>query len=173
MHGLGDDEAEVVCEAVRKPPMPVRGRIRMTESRLHPYVAIAHLHRARRHVVRPEVEGAAAFEIEAGVVPMTGQDAVLDAAALEWEAHVRATVVEGEDAPAVVDDEDRTMAAVYDEPPLRLQLLEAPGEREFLVRRVHEHISRTRPPIPFNIGIRSRERPAPHSWRLLISPCGL
>ena len=130
-------------EAVRKPLAPVRGGIGMTERGLHPDVAVAHLDRADRHVVRPQVEGAAAFEIEAGVVPMTGQDAVLDAAALEREAHVRATIVEGEDAPAVVDDEDRTMATVHDEPPLRLQLLEAPREREFLVRRVHAHTSRS------------------------------
>src|SRR5262245_66254702 len=65
----------------------------------------------------------------------------LDAAALEREAHMRATIVEGEEAPAVVDDEDRTMAAVHDEPSLRLQLLEASGKRELLVRRVHEHAS--------------------------------
>ena len=53
-----------------------------------------------------------------------------------------ATIVEGEDAPAVVDDEDRTMATVHNEPPLSLQLLKAPREREFLVRRVHEQTSR-------------------------------
>ena len=29
MHRLGDDETEVVREAVRKPPMPVRGGIGM------------------------------------------------------------------------------------------------------------------------------------------------
>jgi hypothetical protein len=121
--------------------------------------------RADRYVVRPQVEGAAAFEIEAGVVPMTGQDTVLDAAALEREAHVRATIVEGEDAPVVVDDEDRTMATVHNQPPLRLQLLKASREREFFVRRVHEHTSRTRPlalsvpPINLNIGILSRKRP--------------
>jgi hypothetical protein len=33
---------------------------------------------------------------------------------------------------------------VHNEPPLRLQLLEAPREREFLIRRVHEHTSRSR-----------------------------
>src|SRR5215510_8641699 len=43
-------------------------------------------------------------------VPRTGQDTVLDAAALEREVHVRAPVVEGEHAPAVVDHEDRTIA---------------------------------------------------------------
>src|SRR5438445_13621861 len=97
----------------------------MSERGLHPDVTIAHLDRADRHVVRPEVEGAATFEIEASVVPVTGQDAVLDAAALEREAHVRAPIVEGEDTPAVVDDEDRTMATVHDELPLDLQLLKA------------------------------------------------
>ena len=76
MHGLGDDEAEVVGEAVFKPLTPVRGGIGMTERRLHPDVAIAHLDRADRYVVRPKIEGAATFEIEAGVVPMAGQDAV-------------------------------------------------------------------------------------------------
>jgi len=53
MHGLGNDEAEVVGEAVRKPLMPVRGEIGMGERGLHPDVTIAHLDRADRHVVRP------------------------------------------------------------------------------------------------------------------------
>jgi hypothetical protein len=56
---------------------------------------------------------------------VTGQDAVLNAAALERKAHVRAPIVEGEDAPAVVKDQDRTMATVHDEPPLDLQFLKA------------------------------------------------
>jgi len=41
MHGLGNDEAEVVGEAVRKPLMPVRGEIGMSERGLHPDVTIA------------------------------------------------------------------------------------------------------------------------------------
>ena len=90
---------------------------------------------------------------------MTGQDAVLDTAALKREAHVRATIVECKDAPAVVDDEDRTMCTVHNEPPLRLQLLKAPGEREFFVRCVHRDSSSTRswgdvaPRSTVNIGI--------------------
>jgi hypothetical protein len=144
VHGLGNDEAKVVGEAARKPLMPVRGGIGMGERGLHPDVTITHLDRADRHVVRPEVEGAAAFEIEASVVPVTGQDAVLDAAALEREAHVRAPIVEGEDAPAVVDDEDRTMVTVHDELPLDLQLVKAARQRKFLARHVHEHTSHCR-----------------------------
>jgi hypothetical protein len=85
--------------------MPVRGGIRVSKRGLHPDLAIAHLDWTHWRVVRPQIEGAAAFEIKAGVMPMTGQNAVLDTAALERKAHVRATVVKREDAPAVVYDE--------------------------------------------------------------------
>src|SRR5262245_39261457 len=101
-------------EAIRKPLTPVRGG--MTERGLHPHLAITHLERAERHIARPQVEGAAAFEIEAGLVPRTGQDTVLHAAAREREVPVRAQVVEGEHASAVVDHEDRTIATGHDEP---------------------------------------------------------
>jgi hypothetical protein len=141
MYRLGDDKPEVVGQAIRKPLTPVGSGIGMTERSFHPNLSVAYLDRADRHVVRPQVEGAAAFEIEAGMVPMTGQDSILQAAALEWEAHVRAAIVESKDAPAVVDDKDRTMATVHNKPPLRLQLLQAPHERELLVRGVHEYRS--------------------------------
>jgi hypothetical protein len=70
---------------------------------------------------------------------MTGRDAVLDAAAFKREAHVRATIVEGEDAPAVVDDKDRTMATVQNEASFGLQFVKAAREHEFLIRHVHKH----------------------------------
>src|SRR5262245_866346 len=141
MHGLGDDEAEVMGEAVREPLTPVRGGIRMTERGLYPDVAIAHLDRADRYVVRPQIECAAAFEIEAGMVPMTGQDSVLEAAALEREAHVRAAIVETKDTSAVVHDKNWTMATVHTAPPHRIQPLTPARECEFLVRRVHDYRS--------------------------------
>src|SRR5262245_47888452 len=87
LHRLGDDKTEIVCQAVRKPLAPVGGGIDVTECGFHPHVSIAYLDRANRYVVCPQVEGAAAFEIEAGVVPVTGQDAILDAAAFERETH--------------------------------------------------------------------------------------
>jgi hypothetical protein len=61
----------------------------MTECGFHPNVSITYLDRANRYVVYPQVEGAAAFEIEAGVVPMTGQDSVLEAAAFNRGAVAR------------------------------------------------------------------------------------
>jgi hypothetical protein len=72
-----------VRKAVIKPVTPMRDRIGVAECGLHPDFAVAHLDRACRGVVRPQVEGVAASEIEARMVPITDQDAVLDAAALE------------------------------------------------------------------------------------------
>ena len=141
MHRFGENKTEVVGQAIRKPLTPVGGGIGMTERSFHPNLSVAYLDRADRYVVRPQVEGAAAFEIEAGVVPMTGQDSVVEAAALEWETHVRAAIVESKDAPAVVDDKDRTMATVHNEAPLHLQLIKAARECEILVRRIHEYRS--------------------------------
>jgi hypothetical protein len=46
-------------------------------------------------------------------------------------------IVEGKDAPAVVDHQDRTVAAVNNEPSLRPEFCEAPCEREFRRRRIH------------------------------------
>jgi len=100
----------------------------MTKRRLHPDFAIVHLDRADRCIVRPQVEGTAAFEIKPGVVPMTGQDAVFDAATLEREAHMRAPIVERKHAPVIVDNQDRTVTAMHNEPPLRHEFFKAPCE---------------------------------------------
>jgi len=115
----------------------------MAERGPHPDGAVPYLDGANRNVVRPQVERAAAFEIKASVVPMTGQDTVLDTAAFERKAHVRATIVEREDAPPIIDNQDRTLAPVYDEHPLCLQFFEGSGKRKSLVRRVHEQISQS------------------------------
>jgi hypothetical protein len=116
-----------VRKAIVKSPTPVRGGIGMAERGLHPDLAIANLDRTGWGVVGPQVEGAAAFEIETGVMPMAGQDPVLDAAPIERETDVRATVVEREDAAAVVHDQDRAAAAVHDKPAFRLQFIKAAG----------------------------------------------
>jgi hypothetical protein len=117
--------------------------ISMAERGPHPNGAVPYLEGANRNVVRPQVERAAAFEIKASVVPMTGQDAVLDTAAFKRKAHVRATIVEREDAPPIIDNQNRTVAPVDDKHPLCLQVIEGSGKRKSLVRRVHEQISRS------------------------------
>jgi SHS2 domain-containing protein len=123
------DKDKRMVGIIREPLTPVRGGIGMTQTGLHPDFAIAQFDREDRYVIRPKIKGAAALEIEAGVVPMTGKDAVLDAPPFEREAHVRATIVEGKDAPTVVDNKDWTMAAVQP-----FELLEHPAEIKLRAR---------------------------------------
>ena len=114
------------------------GRVGMAEDRPHPHlVGLAELDRAGRHVVGPEIKRAAACEIEPGMVPMTGQDPVRDAATFQRETYVRATVVEREDASFIVDEQDRRMPTLYDEPALGLQLVEAAGPHKLRGQRIH------------------------------------
>jgi hypothetical protein len=63
--------------------------------------------------------------IEAGVVPVAGQGAVLDASAIQGKAHMRAAIVEREDTTFVVHDEYRSMRPVHHQ--RRLQKIPAPS----------------------------------------------
>jgi hypothetical protein len=125
LHGLGDDKAEVVGEAVVESSTPMRRRIGVAEGRRHPNLSATHFDGTGRHVVSPQIEGAATRQVEAGVVPVAGQDTVVDAAAVERKAHVRTAIVERENALAGVNDEDRTVRPADDELSLCLQFLEA------------------------------------------------
>ena len=93
---LGQDQGDVALEAVPQPPLPVGRRV-FPRRRVHPHLAVANLRGEGADVVGPEVEGAAGGQVEAGVVPVTGQDAVLDGAPVQGEAHVGAAVVDGMD----------------------------------------------------------------------------
>src|SRR5215207_3928440 len=98
-HALGDHEAKVVGKPVLEPTAPVARGVAMTKRGLDPDLAVVtHLDRTGRDIVGPKIEGAAARQVEARVMPMAGQDAVLDAAAIERKAHMRAAVVKGENA---------------------------------------------------------------------------
>ena len=93
---------------------------------MHPYFIPPQFDRAGRHIVRPKIEGAAARKIKSRVVPVAGQNAVLDASAVEWEAHMRTTVVEGKDSTPVFNDQNGAMRATDDEPPFALEFLDCP-----------------------------------------------
>src|ERR1700730_3194949 len=71
------------------------------------------------------------------MVPVARQDAVLDAAMIEWETHVRAPIVQCEHVPALVHEENRAMSAVHNDPPLGFQLLEAARAHEIRGRSIH------------------------------------
>src|ERR1700732_851571 len=90
---------------------PVSRGIREPEFGLHPYFIRARFSRAGRHIVRPKIEGAAARKIKSRVVPVAGQNAVLDAPAVEWEPQMRTAVVQGKDPTPVFDDQNGAMRA--------------------------------------------------------------
>ena len=50
---------------------------------------------------------AAAGQVEPGVVPIAGEDAVFHTPAMQRKAHVRTAVFHGEDFPVVVEHRDR------------------------------------------------------------------
>ena len=104
MNRLADDQTEIVGQPVVQPSAPVFRRVGLSERRLHPHVRVTHLDGTGRHVVGPQIEGAAAREIEACVMPVAGQNAIVDASAVERKAHVRTTIVKSEDTAAVVND---------------------------------------------------------------------
>jgi len=108
---LREPERDRGQPAATRPPAPMRTRIRVAEDGSHPDFAVTDFGGAARHVVCPQIEGAATREIEGGVVPVTGQGAVLDAAAIQGKAHMRAAIVEREDMTFVVDDEYSVDAA--------------------------------------------------------------
>ena len=110
---------------------------RAAERRPHPNIpASLDLDWAGRNVVGPQVEGAAACELEARVMPMACENAVVDGSSIERKAHMRAAVVQGEHPPAIVDEKDRSMAPMEDEPSLFLQLVKGISAR-VRRRRVH------------------------------------
>jgi hypothetical protein len=74
-------------------------------------------------------------------VPVGGQGSILDATAIQRKAHMRAAIVEREDATFVVDDEYRTMPPVRDQTSLRFQLLEAARTHEIRGGCVREQSS--------------------------------
>jgi hypothetical protein len=84
-------------------------------------------YRERRKIVGEGVEGTTARELEAGVMPVTGDDAIGDAAAAHGEAHVRTSIVDGEDV-AVAPEQGNGVAARADDTHLLLaQLFDRAG----------------------------------------------
>ena len=97
------------------------------------------LDREGRQVVGPQVKGAAAREVKPRMVPMAGEDAIGDRAAVQREAQMRAAIIHREHAALVVDHEDRAVPAAQNDPPLRLELLDRPGADEIVFSRTHHN----------------------------------
>ena len=94
---LGDHQRDVAFQAVAQSAAQVFLGIG-TRGEVYPYTAIAYFHRESADIIGKLVECATTGEVEAGVMPVTGEDAVADRAAIQWEAHVGAAIVHRVDA---------------------------------------------------------------------------
>src|SRR5690606_12464675 len=101
----------------------------------HPDHPVAQLHRRGRQVVSPGIEGSAAGEIEAGMVPVAGQNSVLDRTAVQREAEMRAAIVDRKYAPPFMNDEQRAVLAPHDNTSVGPDLVERGDADEAVVGR--------------------------------------
>src|SRR2546421_176730 len=110
--------------AISRGALPAPPPILAPGVQVDPDRAVAHLDRVDTHVVGEGIEGAAAAQVEARVVPVTGQDAVAAAATAQREAHVRAAVVDGVHGVFVVEERDTVAATGHDDHALPAHVVE-------------------------------------------------
>jgi hypothetical protein len=95
------------------------------------------------------VEGAAGREVKAGVVPVAGEDSVAERTAVEWEAHVRAPIVDGVNLIPVGEQTECVPIDVDDQPPGSAQFGERCGAYQRLgVDRSHRLLLGRGTPTP-------------------------
>ncbi len=93
----------------------------------HEHVVAAYVDVEAARVVGPEVERAARNEVEARVMPVTGDESGLDGALVERKAEVRAPVLDREGGVVVPEHDDGQRADLREEPPVRLQVCQGTG----------------------------------------------
>jgi hypothetical protein len=106
MHdGFRDDQREILPKPGGQTFGPVFDRVpRPARIRSHVEFSVSHLGRITRDVVGPKVEGIPARQIKTGVMPVAGEDAVLNRPLRQRKSHVRAPIVDGVELPFVVED---------------------------------------------------------------------
>ena len=136
-HRLGDDQPDVVLQPVLQAPTPVLPLVPGRGLRVDPHLAVHHGHRKAAHVVGEGIEGAAAGEVEAGMVPVAGEDAVPDAAPVQGKAHVGTPVVHRVGLAFVMEHRDGVSPAGDNGAAPLLDLLQGSGPDASLHGRCH------------------------------------
>ena len=99
--------------------------------RVHEDCASLDMHSITVDVVRPRVEGRAGRDVEARVVPVAVEEAVVDVAPVQREAHVWAAVVDGVELAPVKHHQHRRVADRHHVVPGRLDLVDGPRNYHF------------------------------------------
>ena len=113
-HALGDDEPQVVLEPAADAVESVRSRITRRPLRVDVDVAVFDDDAVAVDVVRPRVQGPAARDVEARVVPVAVQQPVVQVTAMQRKAHVRATVIDREELLTLPQHQHRRTADAHD-----------------------------------------------------------
>ena len=122
-HRFGDDQPQVLFQAFREFARAMRDCFLLDRLRIDPDHVIADFGSKRGDIVREEIKGAAAREVELGVVPVTGQDAVRHCSLTQGEAHMRTAIVYREDLFTVPEHGRRALTGGDDAHAVALQFL--------------------------------------------------
>jgi len=82
---------------------------------IDPDVAVDYFDRIAANVICPGVEGAAATQVETGMVPVAREDLAADASTVEGKAHVWASVIERVDCGVDEEQDDCLPIEAQDE----------------------------------------------------------
>ena len=141
--GLGQHQRDALLQAVLQAASQPADRVGV-RSGGDEHVAVGEAHVERDGVVGPRVEGAAAGQIEAGVMPVTGDEPGLDRALAEGEAEVGAAVLDGVRHAVVQDDEDGERPDLRDEATVALEIVERAGPDRIVSSHVQSVLRRTK-----------------------------
>ena len=154
-HRLGEHQPDAVLQPIPETAGPMLRLVAFHRAGVHTHFPVNHAHREAAHIVGKRVERAAAGEVKPCVVPVAGQDAVADAAPVQWKPHVRAPLVHCVDLAIVIHNGNGMPAAGYNPARPVLEFINRCGP--YLSLYLHSHTlpsrSESRPTIESTIMI--------------------
>src|SRR5215831_10296984 len=79
---------------------------------VNPALAIYRLHLVNADIIRPRIKRSTAAQIESRMMPVAGENAVLDGAPVEGKAHMRTAVIDSENAALRAEQHNHVSAEV-------------------------------------------------------------
>lgn len=111
--GFDSEEVEILLKSIAQPAEPAILLVHAGWIGIDVDDAAFDLGLVDLNVVGEEIEGAAALKIEAGVMPVAGENAIADGATIERESHMWTAVVDGV-GPTIADKDDDAVATTRD-----------------------------------------------------------
>ena len=97
---------------------------------IYPHLTVTDLHREDVRFIGELVEGPAGFKVEAGVVPVTGQDTVLYGPSVQREPHVGTAVIHSVHLAVVEKERERTTSEADGDAPGGAHLVQPTDSHE-------------------------------------------